>query len=55
MKTADKNKSIFEGKSGFRNRLYYSRFDRVSKSLKNEDFVVPWQMLNTEEKKFLVK
>jgi hypothetical protein len=55
MKTADKNKSLFEGKSNYRNRLYYSKFDRISKSLRNQDFVVPWQMLNTEEKSYLVR
>jgi len=55
MKTADKNKSLFEGRSNYRNRLYYSGFDRISKSYKNQDFVVPWQMLNTEEKSYLVK
>jgi len=55
MRTTDKNKSIFEGKSIYRNRTFYSKNDRNTKDNFNQNFVVPWQMSQAEERKFLVK
>jgi len=55
MRTTDKNKSIFEGKSNYRNRTLFSNFDRNATINEHQNFVVPWQMSKKEERKFVVK
>ena len=55
MENTHKYKRFFENKQDYPNKLQYSNFDRVSKFVDNQNFVVPWQMKNTEEKKVLVK
>ena len=54
MRTTDTYKSIFENKLKYRYKSYSSSFERATEKNERQDFVVPWQMVKANEKKFLV-
>lgn len=55
MKTTDKVKFDFVSKPQYSSNLYFSETERDIKDVENQQFVVPWQMVNTNKnKKILV-
>ncbi|NQU54249.1 MAG: hypothetical protein HQ522_17110 [Bacteroidetes bacterium] len=55
MKTIGKSKIDFEGKPQYYNNSYFSDMKSSHEVPENQQFVVPWQMVETKEKKKLVK
>ena len=51
MKTTDKFKFDFVSKPQYSDNFYFSNVGRKIKEVENQQFVVPWQMVNTKEKK----
>lgn len=55
MKTTDKSNYEFERKPRYRNIVYFSEVKTRSKEIDNQGFVVPWQMVETKESKYLIQ
>ena len=55
MKTSDKSNYQFERKPRYRNFVYFSEVKTDSKRIDNHGFVVPWQMVETNESKYLIQ
>lgn len=54
MKTKDKRKSEFERRPQFRNFIYFTEFGEGADK-KNQNFVVPWQMVESSTKKYVIE
>jgi hypothetical protein len=55
MKTTEKNDYGFRSELQFRNNYSFFDNDLRIKQLENRNFIVPWQMVETDKKEVLVE
>lgn len=55
MKTTDKSKYQFERKPRYRNFIYFSEVKSSSRRTEDQGFIVPWQMVETKESKYVMQ
>lgn len=55
MRTIDRNKNEFESKLQLRRNVYFPVEARSDSQIINQQFVVPWQLEKTKERKVTVE
>ena len=55
MRANEKSKSVFGNKPVYERELHFSSTQRNAKGNFNQQFIVPWQMLEVKEKEFELK